>query len=66
MGCILFHLLVGRLPFNGNSPQEIISAIISGVYSIPPDVNISADCSSLIKRLLDVDPKTRIRVFEIQ
>lgn len=66
MGCILYHLVVGKMPFNGNTPQEVVASIISGEFCIPPELNLSADCTKLIKRLLDVDPKTRIRVFEIQ
>ncbi|RUL88201.1 serine/threonine-protein kinase [Tautonia sociabilis] len=42
LGCTVYHLLTGRLPFPGNSPVERLGARISGKYApvsgVKPDV----------------------------
>lgn len=50
MGCILYHLVVGRLPFNGATPSEVVESILTADVIIPPELGLSDDCTSLIKR----------------
>lgn len=52
-------MLVGSLPFSGDSPHEIKSKIIAGNFEIPKDIKsqISKDCLDVIYRCLSVDPE---------
>ncbi len=53
-GCMMFELLTGRLPFTGNSENELLN---KHLRSPPPAIegvnpNITYECSQLIKRML--------------
>lgn len=65
MGCILFALVCGELPFNGKTVGEIIERIKSGSYAFPKDSSTSASCRSLIRRMLLADHRRRITIKEI-
>lgn len=61
MGCVLFEMLAGRTPFQGNSPAEILQKHLE---KAPPPVTTNAmDCpaalESLILRLLEKKPAKR-------
>jgi len=56
-------MTTGSFPWDGYSLQEQIDNCKKGVY-IEPE-NISPDCSNLIKRMLEVDPKQRATIEEI-
>ena len=64
MGVILYGMLVGELPFKGNSNKEKIESIKSGHYKIPFDIHkkLSRECVDVIRRCLDPNPKTRITI----
>lgn len=41
MGCILYLMLVGKLPFEASTSQEIINLILKGHYRVPSKITIS-------------------------
>jgi Tol biopolymer transport system component len=60
-GVILYELCTGRLPFGGNNPTAVLSAI---VRETPPPVTewnpkLPADLGRIIKRCLAKDPERR-------
>ncbi|CAD8138169.1 unnamed protein product [Paramecium octaurelia] len=61
-GVILFIMLCGFPPFNGQSQQELYQRIQAGVYSFdePEWKEISEDAKDLIKKMLVTDPDKRI------
>lgn len=67
IGVILFGLLVGELPFKGNSNYEIKENIRKGSFKIPPDVKktLSHSCLNFMFRCLEVNPKNRIKIGEL-
>jgi len=65
MGCILFALVTGELPFNGKRTSEIIQKIIKGEYRFPADSVVSYHCRKLIRSMLNMDYRKRIAVKEI-
>ena len=63
-GIILFLMLAGHLPFNELTNKKLYNKILSGKYVIPKD--ISEEGKDLIRRILEVNPKKRIKINEIK
>jgi 5'-AMP-activated protein kinase catalytic alpha subunit len=62
-GVILFVLMAGYLPFHDVNIMELYKKIYKGEFRCPRW--FSPDLSRLLKRLLDINPKTRITIPEI-
>ena len=62
LGVLLFELIAGHYPFEGNSRAEVFDKINKGLVSFPDSIvqKVSADCRDLIKRMLTVDRYKRI------
>eukprot|EP00826_Nyctotherus_ovalis_P037829 TRINITY_DN3488_c0_g3_i5.p1 TRINITY_DN3488_c0_g3~~TRINITY_DN3488_c0_g3_i5.p1 ORF type:complete len:366 (+),score=75.92 TRINITY_DN3488_c0_g3_i5:725-1822(+) len=65
MGCILYSMLCGCLPFTGKTSSEIISKIKTSSFDFPSTAELSAASKDLIKKMLAVDYKRRIVVEDI-
>lgn len=61
-GVILYILLCGRPPFDGENDDEILENVSKGSYKIsgPIWAKISAEGIDLIKKMLTFDPERRI------
>jgi calcium-dependent protein kinase len=57
-GVILFILLSGRPPFDGNDDREIVKSVKKGEYSlsIPEFKKISDEAKDMIRKMLTYDP----------
>ena len=67
LGVILYVLLCGYPPFNGDSDVEIIQNVQRGKFVFPEeewDV-ISPECKDLIKKMLTYEPAKRIGAKEV-
>jgi serine/threonine protein kinase/Ca2+-binding EF-hand superfamily protein len=62
VGVILFLLLCGKLPFDGEDHNEIIRSTIQADLKVNPNVwnRLSEDAKSMITSLLNKNPKERI------
>jgi len=62
VGCIIFLLLSGNLPFMGRSQKELFRKIVSGKYEFKEADwdDVSADAKDLVQKLLALDPDDRI------
>ena len=60
IGVITYLILSGKLPFYGNSQREIINCIKKSQFKWPQNVELSEDCKSFIKELLNADCYKRI------
>ncbi|KAK9367691.1 kinase-like domain-containing protein [Lipomyces kononenkoae] len=62
IGCMVYVLLTGYLPFNGNTQEQLCNQITAGDYAQQPleDAKVSADANAFIRALLEVDPKKRV------
>ncbi|CAL9734886.1 serine/threonine-protein kinase Rad53p [Monosporozyma servazzii] len=62
MGCLVYVILTGHLPFSGSKPKELYSNISRGSYHEGPlkDCRISGEARDFIDSLLQVDPNNRL------
>eukprot|EP00934_Nitzschia_sp_Nitz4_P006100 Nitzschia sp. Nitz4//scaffold113_size70149//35399//37051//NITZ4_005950-RA/size70149-augustus-gene-0.84-mRNA-1//1//CDS//3329533341//6090//frame0 len=62
VGCIIFLLLSGNLPFMGRSQKELFRKIVSGKFEFDEDdwCDVSPDAKDLVKKLLVLDPDERL------
>ncbi|KAJ2001399.1 hypothetical protein GGI04_003265 [Coemansia thaxteri] len=58
MGVILFFMLCGRTPFEGENLKEIYDKISRGRFTMPPF--LSSEAQHLLQQMLTVSPKLRI------
>ncbi|KAK2942387.1 putative Serine/threonine protein kinase OSK3 [Blattamonas nauphoetae] len=63
-GVILFALVCGFLPFEDSNTQALYQKILHARYRCPS--SLSADCRSLISKILEVDPEKRYTVDQIR
>jgi calcium-dependent protein kinase len=61
-GVILYLMLSGNPPFPGRSQSEILSKVMTGVYSLGDRAwrKVSKEAKDLIQRMIVVDPDSRI------
>lgn len=64
IGVILFALLCGHLPWNGESQAEISHNSIKGIYDDPTE--ISEEGRDIIRKMLNPNPRERISIAEIR
>ena len=66
IGVILYILLTGRPPFDGNDDEEILENVKKGVYDkwAYPFPSLSSHAKDLISKLLQYDPQKRLSAEE--
>lgn len=66
-GVILYILLCGYPPFNGETDKEIMDAVKLGEFDFPDEEwsVVSQEAKDLIKKMLTYDPKKRPSALEI-
>lgn len=66
VGCIVFLLLSGNLPFMGRSQKELFRKIVAGKYEFNADDwdDISDEAKDLVKKLLVLDPDDRMTAMD--
>ena len=60
LGIILYQMLVGKLPYQSGSINELLNEINSKQISLPPNINITLECNNLLNSLLEIDYNYRI------
>ncbi|XP_014667730.1 PREDICTED: serine/threonine-protein kinase MARK2-like [Priapulus caudatus] len=63
LGVILYTLVSGSLPFDGQNLKELRERVLRGKYRIP--FYMSTDCENLLKRLLVLNPAKRTTLENI-
>eukprot|EP00180_Rhodochaete_pulchella_P004826 Plantae.Rhodophyta-Rhodochaete_pulchella.ctg992.p1 GENE.Plantae.Rhodophyta-Rhodochaete_pulchella.ctg992~~Plantae.Rhodophyta-Rhodochaete_pulchella.ctg992.p1 ORF type:complete len:426 (-),score=98.60 Plantae.Rhodophyta-Rhodochaete_pulchella.ctg992:1070-2179(-) len=61
-GVLLYNMLSGQLPFDGNNIKEVLKRVRQGTFDFPDREwsKISTEVKNLIKGLLAYDPKQRL------
>lgn len=62
-GIILYAMLTGRLPFDGEDLSSTLKLVKQGEYYLPPE--LSAEAQDLIQRILQKRPEKRISMSHI-
>ncbi|XP_074655120.1 serine/threonine-protein kinase 40-like [Tubulanus polymorphus] len=65
LGVVLFTMLYGQFPFYDSVPQELFRKIKIAEYTIPNDGRVSDNTNNIIRKLLVLDPKTRLTAEEV-
>ncbi|GJP38797.1 hypothetical protein CLOM_g23207 [Closterium sp. NIES-68] len=69
LGCVLFFLLAGVVPFRGATKEETFERImechVDRALRLPPWPRISPGAKDLVRRLLTKDPRERITLQEV-
>ena len=65
LGTICYEMLVGSLPFDANTYEELQSKINKGDYKIPSDLKLSQEAISFINGMLQYDYKARLDVNQL-
>jgi len=62
VGCIVYLLLSGNLPFMGRSQKELFRKIVSGKFEFDDEEweGVSEDAKDLVRKMLVLDPEKRI------
>ena len=58
LGVVLYELLTGVLPFEGQSIEELMQNILKGEFEIPEE--LSPNCIDLLQKMICVDMDKRI------
>ncbi|OQS02401.1 kinase [Thraustotheca clavata] len=64
-GVVMYTLLVGKPPFETSDVKDTYKRIRSNTYNFPDTVSISQEARSLIRAMLDNDPRHRPTITQI-
>ena len=59
LGCILYGMVCGQLPFTGSNQTEIIHKITNKIYSYPPEIDplLTDEIKDLIDEIFNLYPE---------
>lgn len=65
-GCVLFHMLTGRRPFDAPTQYLLIKCILEQKVQFPSEPALDPQAQDLIERLLVKDPTQRMAMEQIE
>jgi Protein kinase domain/Domain of unknown function (DUF3543) len=64
VGTVLFEMIAGKPPFNGDNHIHLLSNIQKNAVRLPPGVRVSKECVHLLRILLNRNPMQRATIPE--
>jgi serine/threonine protein kinase len=65
IGCIMYEMLVGELPFSGSTPEELFQAVLNSDEALNFPESLSEDARDIVRRFL-TPPKERLGYNGVQ
>ena len=65
MGCMLYAMVCGELPFSGKTSSELIEKIKTGIFDFPKTFKLTYHLRDLLTKMLTLDYNARIQIKEI-
>ena len=65
MGCMMFGMLYGDLPFSAKNADDVLDKIKSGNFNFPSTPKVSQEAKDIINQMLTLDPKSRPNINEL-
>ena len=66
IGCILYAMLVGHLPFEDSTDKKIIKKILENQPEFNKNLKLSKESVDMIENLLKKDPTERYKISDIK
>ncbi len=66
IGCILYAMVTGYLPFIDKSESGLVKKIIESEPEFPKNLKLSAEVVDLIKLMLKKNPEKRVKMIDIK
>jgi MAP/microtubule affinity-regulating kinase len=66
VGCILYALVIGNLPFNDKSEAGLVKKIVESELEFPKNAKLSPEVFDLLEQMLNKNHEKRIKMSEIQ
>jgi len=64
LGVLLYQMMTGEMPFDGNNEDEVFRKIKKGNYTYPKGLELSPEVIDLIRGMITVDRSARISVAD--
>ena len=64
MGVVLYSMICGSLPFQGEDNSKLFKKIIQGKYTIP--MHVSKQARDLLYSMMNINPRKRININQIK
>jgi calcium-dependent protein kinase len=64
MGVIIFIMVTGTPPFNGQDDRAIMKAVSKGEYHWPRNLKVSESLKDLVAKLLVMQPEKRLTALQ--
>ena len=65
LGIICYEMLIGALPFDATSHEELVSKIQKGDYKIPNNLKLSKEAINFINGMLQHNPQKRLNIDQL-
>jgi serine/threonine protein kinase len=65
-GCVFYEMLVGKPPFEGANPKDLLKNIKTKALSMPKEIVVSKAVVLLLRQVLHVDPAGRSNLEQLR